>query len=240
MNRTRISAFLFVLTFLSLQPVGASADEVRIISLGELRATIDAGEKILLLNPEPELLFNEGHIPGSVNIPLKDVPGNAGLTADRGTMIVVYCRGPGSMLGKQAGEAVSRMGHPRVRWFRGGAAAWAAAGYALEYRNALPRIPVTGINAGQLQESLSEVVILDIRTPVLQDLGWIVGSHKMPLEDLTEKYMDLPKGRKIVVVDQAGSQTIVAARFLEQKGYVVQGLVGGMASWVNDGFPVEK
>lgn len=237
---TLLRALLLLLVTLLPALGNGLAEEVRPISMEELTTMLDSGEKIMLLNPETELLFNEGHIPGSVNIPLKELSGRDALPADRETVIVIYCRGPKSVAGRQAAELVSEKGYSHVRWFAEGAAAWAAKGYGLEYHKALPRIPVSSVNPVQLQESLPDVVVLDIRPPWLQDLGWIKGSHKMPLEELSEKYMDLPKGRKIVVVDHTGNQAILAARFLEQKGYAVQGLVGGMAAWVNEGLPVEK
>lgn len=82
--------------------------------------------------------------------------------------------------------------------------------------------------------------MVDVRPPSLYEVGWIKGSHRVPIDDLSKKYVELPKGKKIVVVDQSGNQVIVVARFLGQKGYDVQGLQGGILSWVSQGYPIEK
>jgi rhodanese-related sulfurtransferase len=236
------TSVLVVLMFVVLTlPLGnTSAGEVRVISLEELKVTLDAGGKILLFNPQTEILFNEGYIPGSVNIPLKEILQTDKLPQDKETMIVSYCLGHRGETAREAAELVTRRGYHQARWLKGGTAEWVGAGYPLEYRNALPKVPVSGMNAVQLLDRLQEVVVLDIRPSSLQDLGWIKGSYRMPMEDLPEKYSALPRGRKIVVVDHTGNQVILAARFLEQKGFDVQGLLGGMKAWLNEGHPVEK
>ena len=238
-TRTSVLAAL-VITLLALPFGNASAEEVQVISLEELKVALDAQQEILLLNPQTEILFNEGYIPGSVNIPLKKIPDSDRLPAERERLIVVYCRSPKDIVAKQAAEMISAKGYSHVRFLKGGAAAWVAAGYPLEYEMALPRVPVSVVNAVQLLESLPEVVVLDIRPPTLQDIGRIKGSRNMPMEELSERYADLPRGKRIVVVDHMGNQVILAARFLGQKGFDVQGLLGGMTAWVNEGYPVEK
>jgi rhodanese-related sulfurtransferase len=241
MNRMRKSVLVVVaFAVFTLQLDNGSAGEIPVISPEELKNGQDSGAKMMLLNPQTPLHFNEGFIPGSLNIPLKRIPESDSLPADRETLIVVYCRSPRDVVAKQAAELLSAKGYPHIRWFKEGTAAWVAAGYPLEYRMALPRVPVSGVNAVQLHESLPEVVVLDIRPSTLLELGRIKGSCNMPMEDLAERYGDLPKGRKIVVVDHMGNQVILAARFLEQKGFDVQGLLGGMTAWVSEGYPVEK
>jgi rhodanese-related sulfurtransferase len=216
------------------------AEEPSPISLVELKKSLDSGESVMLLNPQTPIQFQEGFIPGSVNIPLKRISCTDKLPADCNTLIVVYCQSPKDPDARQAAEMVAQRGYTHVRWIRDGAPAWVAAGYPLEYRMALPKVPISAVNAVELHESLPEVVVLDIRPTTLQDLGRIQGSRNMPMEELSEKYGDLPKGKKIVVVDHMGNQVILAARFLEQKGFDVQGLLGGMTAWVSEGYPVEK
>jgi rhodanese-related sulfurtransferase len=231
---------VIVIVVLMGMPGKLWADEVQPISLQELRTRLDSGEEIALVNPLTDILFNEGHIPGSVNVPLGEIRHTNRLPNDRGTLIVTYCLGPKSAVSKEAAGLVAMRGYRQVRWFREGIQAWAAAGYTLAYGDVLPRIPVSGVNAAQLRGRLQEVVVLDIRPPSLYEAGWISGSRKMPIDGLSKRYVELPKGTKIVVVDQMGDQVIVAARFLEQKGYEVQGLQGGIVSWVSEGYPIEK
>lgn len=59
-----------------------------------LKAKMDKGEKFFLLNPLSDIEFAEGHIPGSVNIPLHRIKSSDKLPADKATPIVTYCLGP--------------------------------------------------------------------------------------------------------------------------------------------------
>ena len=64
------------------------------LSLDQLKAKMDSGEKVFLLNPLSDIEFNEGHIPGSINIPLQDIATTDKLPQDKDTLIVTYCLGP--------------------------------------------------------------------------------------------------------------------------------------------------
>jgi len=59
-----------------------------------LKAKLDAGEKVFLLNPLSDIEFNQGYIPGSVNIPLHLLGTTDQLPQDKNTLIITYCLGP--------------------------------------------------------------------------------------------------------------------------------------------------
>ena len=61
------------------------------ISAKELKAKMDAGKKVTLINPLSEIEFNEKHIPGSVHIPLQEILTTDRLPADKNQLIVTYC-----------------------------------------------------------------------------------------------------------------------------------------------------
>ena len=60
----------------------------------ELKAKLESGETVVVVNPLSDLEFNEGHIPGSVNIPLHLIPTTDQLPSDKTSPIVTYCLGP--------------------------------------------------------------------------------------------------------------------------------------------------
>ncbi len=64
------------------------------ISAKELKTKLDAGEGLFLLNPLSDIEFNEGHIPGSVNVPLHTLSTTSKLPKNKETLIVTYCLGP--------------------------------------------------------------------------------------------------------------------------------------------------
>ena len=87
---------LGLFTFLAFFVLTNSAwcGDFPVISAKELEAKMDAGEQMLVLNPLSDIEFNEGNIPGSVNIPLHTIATTNKLPQDKGTLIVTYCLGP--------------------------------------------------------------------------------------------------------------------------------------------------
>ena len=64
------------------------------IGRAELRARLD-DPRFTLLNVLPRAAFDEAHIPGSLSLPLDDVPQRAAtLLPDRRAAIAVHCAGP--------------------------------------------------------------------------------------------------------------------------------------------------
>jgi hypothetical protein len=63
----------------------------RDLSAKELKGILDAGQEVFLLNPLSDIEFNEGHIPGSVNIPLHTIMRSDKMPVNTDTLIVTYC-----------------------------------------------------------------------------------------------------------------------------------------------------
>lgn len=139
---------------------------------------------------------------------------------------------------KKAAGLVAKRGYNNIMVFRDGVPGWVMAGYSLNTEHALPKTKIPSVNADQLKEILGDVLVLDIRMESLYEMGWIKGSLKIPLEFLSQRYTEVPKGEKIVVVDHAGRQVLTAARFLKDKGYDVVRLQGGLMTWVQQGLPL--
>ena len=71
-----------------------TADALQDYTAEELKQLLDSGQRVFLLNPLSEIEFNEGHIPGSVNIPAEEILRTKQLPSDKDTLIVTYCKGP--------------------------------------------------------------------------------------------------------------------------------------------------
>ena len=61
-------------------------EQVTYSRLGEL---LDAGAQLVEVLPEPE--FTEWHLPGAINIPLKQLDAETTASLDRSRAVVVYC-----------------------------------------------------------------------------------------------------------------------------------------------------
>lgn len=79
-------ALLISLMFINI----SRAADYPIISTEELKAKLDAGTKLFLVYPLSDIEFNQGHIPGSTNIPLPEIKAPGKLPENKETLIVMY------------------------------------------------------------------------------------------------------------------------------------------------------
>lgn len=100
---------------------GAGADGVASVTPRELAAALASGDPPLLLDVREPWEHGAGHLAGSLNVPLGEVPVRAREIA-RDRAVVVYCRiGP---RGERAVELLAAEGVLRARNLAGGLAAW--------------------------------------------------------------------------------------------------------------------
>lgn len=86
-------------------------------------------ESIILLDVRPNDEFENGHLPGAINIPLDRLATRLGeLNTD--SPIVAYCRDPYCVLSSEAVAMLRSHGHKALR-LSGGFPAWQAAGLAV-------------------------------------------------------------------------------------------------------------
>lgn len=89
-----LSLGLLVLAALFLPLDHSRAADFPVITAPQLKAKLDAGEKLMLLNPLSDIEFSERHIPGSINIPLHEIMTTNKLPKEKNTLIITYCLGP--------------------------------------------------------------------------------------------------------------------------------------------------
>ncbi|HEX6654169.1 MAG TPA: rhodanese-like domain-containing protein [Thermoleophilaceae bacterium] len=107
------------------------------ISAEAAKAQIDEGTASLVVDVREPNEFDQGHLPGAINVPrgLLELRADAsspvadpGLTASREARIVVYClKAPGAR-SVLAAETLGRMGYSNVVAMQGGLEEWRAAG----------------------------------------------------------------------------------------------------------------
>lgn len=85
-----------------------------------------------------------------------------------------------------------------------------------------------------------DVVILDVREDDEFKSGHIPGAEWIPLGQLSSRMNELPKDKTIVAVCRSGNRSGQATELLRQNGFNVHNMQGGMNSWVQAGFEVEK
>lgn len=109
----------------------AAAQPFTDISVQELKASLDAGEKLLLLDVRtPEEYTGDGHVAGSVLIPVDQVESRLS-EIPKDTPVVCICRSGNRS--RTACETLAANGYSGLRNVEGGMRAWAAAGYPIEH-----------------------------------------------------------------------------------------------------------
>lgn len=89
-HSTCIRIFLVLIGFILISPMTSLAGQ-RDLTAQQLKSLLDSGQKLLLLNPLSDIEFNEGHIPGSVNIPLHTIMRTKELPKEKDRLIITYC-----------------------------------------------------------------------------------------------------------------------------------------------------
>jgi rhodanese-related sulfurtransferase len=98
-----------------------------------LKAALDKGEKIILVEALPAKYYEDAHLPGAINIPHDQVDGLAArMLPDKTAAIVVYCASGPCKNSGIAAERLAALGYGNVRDYHEGKADWVAAGLPVE------------------------------------------------------------------------------------------------------------
>ncbi len=93
----------------------------------EVKKTIDTKENVILLDVRTPDEYAEGHLPGSVLMPLQTLQQNVTQFTDKSKKMYVYCRS-----GSRSAHAVvllQQLGFTNVENMKGGMLAWSAKVY---------------------------------------------------------------------------------------------------------------
>src|SRR5688572_26677553 len=61
----------------------------------DLKAALDAGEKVVIIDARSRDAFNKEHIPGAINVPHRQMNPETTQAIDRDALVVTYCDGIG-------------------------------------------------------------------------------------------------------------------------------------------------
>jgi len=98
--------------------------------------------------------------------------------------------------------------------------------------------------AFELMQKDTNVVLLDVRTPAEYrgELGHVKGSILIPVQELEGRLKELEpfRNRTILAICRSGNRSGRAAKLLNDKGFHVLNVEGGMLKWNQEQLPVEK
>ncbi len=106
---------------------------VATIDRAELKAKLDRGEALTLVEALPEPYYRKAHLPGAINLPHDQVDALApALLPDKAASIVVYCANAPCENSAIAAQRLTELGYTDVRDYAEGKQDWIDAGLPVE------------------------------------------------------------------------------------------------------------
>jgi hydroxyacylglutathione hydrolase len=188
-----------------------------------------------VLDTRMELGFGAAHLPGAQSIWLQGLASFAGwfLTYEKPILLVIEASDP-----REPADILWRLGFDEIAgYLAGGMLAWHMAG--LE-SSSIETITVQSLcNLLDAQES---VWILDVRSDnELRREGTIPGGHHIHVTQLPDRKGEVPSDRRIYIFCGSGLRSMVAASYLQSRGWKDLAVVlGGLAGWRSRRCPIQK
>ena len=98
--------------------------------------------------------------------------------------------------------------------------------------NSAPPIPTMSVR--ELSQRLHDprIAIIDVREPFEYDIARIDGATLLPIDQLPDRFSELPRDKHLVLMCKSGVRSASALTFLQQQGFTdVFNLDGGIIAW---------
>ncbi len=102
------------------------------VSTEELVELKDSGEEFVLVDVLGEDHYQDGHIPGSINIPLDQVGSEAIERFDVDQQIIVYCKDKDCAASPKAAKKLEKLGFENIKDYEVGLKGWKETGNEVE------------------------------------------------------------------------------------------------------------
>ena len=94
----------------------------------DLKAAMDAGENIVVIDARSQEAYGKEHIPGEINVPHRQMNPETTQALDRNALVVTYCDGIGCNASTKGALKMVKLGF-RVKELIGGLEWWKRDGY---------------------------------------------------------------------------------------------------------------
>ncbi len=231
-------------------------DSVKSVDVATVREWLADGDEIAFLDVREEGQHGEGHPLQAVNLPYSRLELDVGRLVPRRSCLIVLVD-DGDEVADKAARRLAGLGYSDIHVLKGGAAAWAAAGYRLfpssnvpskafaeviEHECATPAILAEELD--RMRRAGREVTVLDSRPLDEYARFHVPGALPCPGAELVHRFAELvPSPDSIIVVSCAGrTRGIIGAQSLINAGVPnpVMSLAGGTQGWRLAGFDLES
>jgi len=200
----------------------------RMLDLDQLPAARESGT---IIDLRPSEQYAEGHIPGTMNIPIPLLASWAGWLVDYERPVYLLCH-PDQL--EEAARTLHQIG---VEEIVGGfdLSAVASSGMATESYSTQPPV--------ELADAIKDgsVRLIDVRSDAEWREGHIEEAEHRFLGRLPDRLAGLPEDQAVVVQCGSGVRSAIAASVLQSAGYRdVINMAGGYAAWRQSELPVVR
>lgn len=102
-------------------------------------------------------------------------------------------------------------------------------------------MPVSEVSASEALELVEgDAFLLDVRQESEWEAGHAPMASSIPLSELPDHLEELPRDHLIVCACRSGGRSLRAATFLQENGFDVVNLTGGMMAWFAEDLPFES
>jgi hydroxyacylglutathione hydrolase len=196
----------------------------------EVRDAVETGAIVLDLRaPRP---FAAGHVPGAVTMQFNraDLVDRTELVLPRDQPLVIHAEP--EPIARVAAELLGDAGFDVAGHLEGGLAAWKASG--------APTAELPLIDVDALHDARGEYLVVDVRESFEYRHGHIPGAVLMPSGEAWQRAGELPAGRPLAIVCGDQTRSAAVASMLLRAGRDACLVMGGMADWLERGYPVER
>ena len=185
----------------------------------------------VILDTRPAAQYGTGHIPGALNIGLGGQFASwAGALVAPEMPIVLVTEDEDHV--EEARIRLTRVGLENVAGFlAGGLLAWHDAN--------LPVTTTEQISVDELRHRLDaggHLQLVDVRRPGEWQAGHIPQATHLPLNALDKRAAELDASQPVTAICAGGYRSSIATSLLEQHGFRVTNVIGGMTAWNNARF----
>ncbi len=193
------------------------------LKTADLKAILDKGEKIILVDSRPAKRFAPSSLPGAINIPVDEFKTQANkLPANKDEILVFYCGGPTCGMSTDSAGQAKKMGYKNVRVYLDGEPAWVKAG--------------NPTYASKEFISKGNIVLVDLRSAEKSAAGRIPRSVTIPYATLKNKMESLPKKAPFVLYSDNTDEAMSALKDMREAGLKKVSLVpGNIDGWIKAG-----
>ncbi|KJS21447.1 MAG: hypothetical protein VR72_10520 [Clostridiaceae bacterium BRH_c20a] len=197
----------------------------------------------VLVDSRPKSKYDEGHIPGAINIPFDEWDKYSNLLPlDKEKPLYFYCGGLACALSPNSANKAQEMGFKNVYNYQEGEPAWKEAGNYLVTTEDYVKGLLTADHINNKEKK--PYLILDTRPYVSYFEGHVPNSIPAPDDNFTEKFLpSMPADKNVEIIAYCGGffcgKSHAVANILTSNGYLnVKVFAGGMPSWSGANLPV--